>query len=108
MFKVPGRTFKVDIIFSRSPCKDYIEFAVKTIIQVHLYYDPGDILVFMTGQADINCVCSLTAEFLKEYEDKEPIVILPIYSQLPSDLQENVFKQTENGIRKCIVATNIA
>lgn len=108
IFKVPGRTFKVDTIFSRSPCKDYVYFAVKTVIQIHLYYEPGDILVFMTGQADINCVCSLTAERLRDYNDKESIVILPIYSQLPSDLQENIFKQTKDGTRKCIVATNIA
>ena len=34
------------------------------------------------------------------------MVILPIYSQLPSDFQARIFEKTEH--RKCIVATNIA
>merc|ERR1719187_1330285 len=34
------------------------------------------------------------------------LTILPIYSQLPSDLQAKIFESSEQ--RKCIVATNIA
>jgi pre-mRNA-splicing factor ATP-dependent RNA helicase DHX38/PRP16 len=32
--------------------------------------------------------------------------VLPIYSQLPSDIQAKIFEKSD--IRKCIVATNIA
>ncbi len=35
-------------------------------------------------------------------------MVLPIYSQLPSDLQAKIFQRAEDGKRKCIVATNIA
>jgi len=107
-FSVPGRTFEVDEHFSKTPVEDYVDAAVKTIIQIHLHYGPGDILVFMTGQLDINAVCHLAADRLKEYENREPLTILPIYSQLPSDLQAKIFRQTEDGSRKCVVATNIA
>ena len=34
--------------------------------------------------------------------------ILPIYSQLPADLQGRIFLSAPRGVRKCIVATNIA
>ncbi len=34
--------------------------------------------------------------------------MLPIYSQMPADLQAKIFDATEDGQRKCIVATNIA
>ena len=34
--------------------------------------------------------------------------ILPIYSQLPADLQAKIFQKAEDGARKCIIATNIA
>jgi pre-mRNA-splicing factor ATP-dependent RNA helicase DHX38/PRP16 len=34
--------------------------------------------------------------------------VLPIYSQLPADLQARIFAPTPEGRRKCIVATNIA
>ena len=41
-------------------------------------------------------------------EGAKPLSILPIYSQLPSDLQAKIFQKADDGIRKCVVATNIA
>lgn len=38
----------------------------------------------------------------------EPLEILPIYSQLPTDLQAKIFDPAPKGTRKVIVATNIA
>ncbi len=34
--------------------------------------------------------------------------MLPIYSQLPTDLQAKIFQKAEEGVRKVVVATNIA
>ena len=68
----------------------------------------GDILVFMPGQEDIEVTCELLAERLGELEDAPPLAILPIYSQLPSDLQAKIFQKAPDGVRKCVVATNIA
>jgi len=31
-----------------------------------------------------------------------------MYSQLPSDLQAKIFQKADDGIRKCVIATNIA
>jgi len=47
-------------------------------------------------------------ERLSELEDSPPLAILPIYSQLPSDLQAKIFQKAPDGVRKCVVATNIA
>ena len=41
-------------------------------------------------------------------EKVPPLLILPIYSQLPSDLQAKIFDKAPDGARKCIVSTNIA
>ncbi|KAI9145225.1 Asp-Glu-Ala-His box polypeptide 38, isoform CRA_h [Paraphysoderma sedebokerense] len=41
-------------------------------------------------------------------DDPPPLSILPIYSQLPADLQAKIFDKADSGVRKCIVATNIA
>jgi len=87
--------------------EDYVDAVVKQAIKVHLQYPKGDILVFMTGKEDIEATCLLLHERLQRLGDNVPkIVILPIYSQLPSDFQARIFEKTE--FRKCIVATNIA
>ncbi|KAL5111215.1 Pre-mRNA-splicing factor ATP-dependent RNA helicase PRP16 [Taenia crassiceps] len=108
IFHIPGRTFPVDVQFSKSPVMDYVDVAVKQTIQVHLGSPEGDILVFMTGQEDIEVTCELIAERLGNLEEAPPLCVLPIYSQLPSDLQAKIFQKTEDNTRKCVVATNIA
>ncbi|PWN89800.1 P-loop containing nucleoside triphosphate hydrolase protein [Acaromyces ingoldii] len=109
-FTIPGRTFPVDVLFSKAPCDDYVESAVKQALSIHLTHGAGDILVFMTGQEDIETTCDVIAERLTQLDDEAtpPLLVLPIYSQMPADLQAKIFNPTEHGERKCVVATNIA
>ncbi|KAI9758405.1 MAG: DEAH-box RNA helicase prp16 [Lichina confinis] len=107
-FFIPGRTFPVDVQFSRSPCEDYVDSAVKQVLAIHVSQGPGDILVFMTGQEDIEVTCELVEERLKMLNDPPKLSVLPIYSQMPADLQAKIFDRAPPGVRKVIVATNIA
>ncbi|KAG2187165.1 hypothetical protein INT44_004837 [Umbelopsis vinacea] len=107
-FFIPGRTFPVDVLFSKTPCEDYVDSAVKQTLAIHLSQPAGDILVFMTGQEDIEVTCQVLKERLDQLDNPPPLAILPIYSQLPADLQAKIFQRSENNIRKVIVATNIA
>ena len=107
-FVIPGRTFPVDIQFSRSPCEDYVDSAVKQVLAIHVSQAAGDILVFMTGQEDIEVTCELIEDRLKLLNDPPKLSILPIYSQMPADLQAKIFDKAAPGVRKVIVATNIA
>lgn len=107
-FIIPGRTFPVDIQYSRSPCEDYVDSAVKQVLAIHVSQPAGDILVFMTGQEDIEVTCELIEERLKLLNDPPKLSILPIFSQMPADLQAKIFDKAPPGVRKVIVATNIA
>jgi pre-mRNA-splicing factor ATP-dependent RNA helicase DHX38/PRP16 len=109
----------VEIFHSKSPCEDYVDSAIKQVLQIHLSSPAGDILVFMTGQEDIEATCQvvegefgvrimLTAERLSQLDDPPPLAVLPIYSQMPADLQAKIFQPTSDGRRKVVVATNIA
>lgn len=60
----------------------------------------------MTGQEDVEATCILIAERLNKLENAPPLLVLPIYSQLSSDIQAKIFEASIQ--RKCIVATNIA
>ncbi|THH05571.1 hypothetical protein EW145_g4696 [Phellinidium pouzarii] len=107
-FTIPGRTFPVETFHSKSPCEDYVDSAVKQVLQIHLSLPPGDILVFMTGQEDIEITCQVVQERLDQLDDPALLAVLPIYSQMPADLQAKIFEATDDGRRKVIVATNIA
>ena len=50
MFRIPGRTFPVEIFYSNQPEPDYLDAADMTVMQIHLTEPPGDILVFLTGR----------------------------------------------------------
>ncbi|XP_077569946.1 pre-mRNA-splicing factor ATP-dependent RNA helicase PRP16 [Stigmatopora nigra] len=108
IFHIPGRTFPVDIMFSKTPQEDYVEAAVKQALQIHLSGLFGDILIFMPGQEDIEVTSDQIVERLEELDNAPALAVLPIYSQLPSDLQAKIFQKAPDGVRKCIVATNIA
>lgn len=108
IIEIPGRTFPVEIMFHKTPCEDYVDSAVKQILKIHLSMPAGDILVFMTGQEDIETTCEVAAERLGQIENAPLLEILPIYSQMPADLQAKIFKSASDNSRKVIVATNIA
>ncbi|KAF8554533.1 P-loop containing nucleoside triphosphate hydrolase protein [Imleria badia] len=107
-YTIPGRTFPVEIFHSKSPCEDYVDSAVKQVLQIHLSLPQGDILVFMTGQEDIEVTCQVIQERLEQLDEPPSLAVLPIYSQMPADLQARIFEPTSDGRRKVIVATNIA
>ena len=52
---------------AKSPCEDYVDSAVKQILQIHLSLPPGDILVFMTGREEIDRCLEGLAEMLPTY-----------------------------------------
>ena len=111
VFNIAGRTFPVETLYSKTPVEDYVEGAVKQALAIHIAYPPGDILIFMTGQEEIETVAYALEERLEQLTKVgtcPPLSVLPIYSQLPSDLQAKIFQEAENGVRKCVVSTNIA
>ena len=51
LMSVPGRTFPVEIFYTPEPERDYLEAAIRTVVQIHICEEvEGDILLFLTGQ----------------------------------------------------------
>ena len=108
-FRIPGRTYPVETLFTKSPVEDYVDAAVQQALQIHVGKGPGDILIFMTGQEDVEMTCMLIQEGLSKLgEGTKPLMVLPMYSQLPADMQSKIFDKAEQGVRKVIVSTNVA
>ncbi|MED6175113.1 Pre-mRNA-splicing factor ATP-dependent RNA helicase DEAH1 [Stylosanthes scabra] len=109
IFKIPGRRYPVEINFIKAPQADYLDAAIATSLQIHVTQPPGDILVFLTGQEEIE-----TAEEILKHRTRglgtkiAELIICPVYANLPTDLQAKIFEPTPEGARKVVLATNIA
>ncbi|GJE89517.1 ATP-dependent RNA helicase DHX8 [Phanerochaete sordida] len=109
IFTIPGRTYPVEILYTKEPETDYLDASLITVMQIHLSEPPGDVLLFLTGQEEIDTACEILYERMKALGPKVPeLMILPIYSALPSEVQSRVFEPTPPGARKVVVATNVA
>ncbi|KAG5647689.1 hypothetical protein DXG03_008412 [Asterophora parasitica] len=109
IFTIPGRTYPVEILYTKEPESDYLDASLITVMQIHLSEPPGDILLFLTGQEEIDTACEILFERMKALGPKVPeLIILPIYSALPSEVQSRVFEPTPPGARKVVIATNVA
>lgn len=109
IFTIPGRTFPVEVLYSREPESDYLDTALVTVMQIHLTEPKGDILLFLTGQEEIDTACEILYERMKALGPNVPeLLILPVYSQLPTEMQSRIFDPAPPGTRKVVIATNIA
>ena len=109
IFTIPGRTFPVEVLYTREPETDYLDASMITIMQIHLNEPPGDILLFLTGQEEIDTACEVLFERMKSMGPEVPeLIILPVYSALPSEMQSRIFDPAPPGARKVVIATNIA
>ncbi|KAK8106184.1 Helicase associated domain-containing protein [Apiospora kogelbergensis] len=108
IFTIPGRTFPVEILYSKEPESDYLDSALVTVMQIHLTEPPGDILVFLTGQEEIDTACEILHERMKALPNVPHLHILPVYSALPNEQQSRIFDPAPPGERKVVIATNIA
>ncbi|TGO50114.1 hypothetical protein BOTNAR_0405g00040 [Botryotinia narcissicola] len=93
IFSIPGRTFPVEVMYSREPESDYLDAALVTVMQIHLTEPPGDILLFLTGSEEIDTSCEILYERMKA---------------LGPSFQSNIFDPAPPGARKVVIATNIA
>lgn len=109
IFRIPGRRYPVEIYYTKAPEADYLDAAIVTVLQIHVTQPPGDILVFLTGQEEVDTAAEILQQRTKGLGTKiKELIIARIYSTLPSDLQAKIFEPTPPGARKVVLATNIA
>ena len=120
LFKVPGRTHPVEIFYTQEPEPDYVEAAIRTVLMIHRAEDEGDILLFLTGEEEIEDACrkiKIEADDLLNQDPDAvgPLICIPLYSSLPPAQQQRIFDPPPSrrnpdspAGRKVIVSTNIA
>jgi pre-mRNA-splicing factor ATP-dependent RNA helicase DHX15/PRP43 len=118
LLPVPGRTHPVEIFYTPEPQKDYMESAIRTVLQIHASEPEGDILLFLTGEEEIEDACrriSLEVDDMIRESDAGPMTVYPLYGTLSPQQQQRIFEKAPAPLRKggrpgrkCIISTNIA
>lgn len=109
VISLEGRMYPVDTMYLEEPAEDYVERAVKTVLDIHASEPDGDILVFLTGREEIDRALQLIADRAASLHPRaQSILSLPLYAGLTSEQQLYVFEPAPENTRKVIVSTNIA
>ena len=118
LLAVPGRTHPVEVFYTPEPERDYVEAAIRTVLQIHATEPEGDILLFLTGEEEIEDATrkiSLEADEMVREVDAGTLKVYPLYGSLPPAMQQRIFERAPaprkpggRPGRKCIVSTNIA
>ena len=118
LLAVPGRAHPVQIFYTPEPERDYVEAALRTVLQIHATEPEGDILLFLTGEEEIEDACrkiSLEADEMTREADAGPLKVYPLYGTLPPQQQQRIFEPAPPPAkaggrpgRKVIIGTNVA
>lgn len=103
ILKVEGRQHAVETLFVKEPVANYIDAAVDTVYHIHSLEKSGDVLVFLSGQDEIH---ELSRRLNSSGSGN--LLIVPLYASLPPEKQLAAFKPTPRGVRKVVIATNLA
>lgn len=106
---VEGKMYPVQKLYLSDTSEDIVDTMVKTIVQVNMAEEEGDLLCFLPGQEDIdNCVNILNTLAPQLPKEAPLIVAVPLYAALSPAQQLKVFERLKGKKRKVICATNIA
>nr|XP_033778035.1 ATP-dependent RNA helicase DHX33 isoform X2 [Geotrypetes seraphini] len=104
-----GRQHPIQIYYTKQPQSDYLQAALISVFQIHQEAPSSqDILVFLTGQEEIEAMTKTCRDIAKHLPDGQPqMMVMPLYASLPPSQQLRVFQGTPKGCRKVILSTNI-
>ncbi|KAL0870455.1 hypothetical protein ABMA27_005452 [Loxostege sticticalis] len=116
VIEVPGRLFPIElnykpIFIEEKPTRDdrldpqpYVQI-MQLVDSKYPSDERGDLLIFMSGVQEITAICDAAQQYA---EKTKKWIVLPLHSGLSLAEQDKVFDYPPEGVRKCIVSTNIA
>ncbi|XP_073521337.1 ATP-dependent RNA helicase DHX33 [Phyllobates terribilis] len=105
-----GRQHPIQVFYTKQSQSDYLQAALVTVFQIHQEAPAShDILVFLTGQEEIEAMTKTCRDIAKHLPDGCPqMTVMPLYASLPHSQQLRVFQNAPKDHRKVILSTNIA
>ncbi|XP_013779441.2 probable ATP-dependent RNA helicase DHX34 [Limulus polyphemus] len=116
VIQVPGRLFPIEVFYRPTPAEErctqtgrmnpnpYIQI-MQLIDSKYPSGERGDLLIFLSGMTEISTLVEAATIYA---EQTQKWIILPLHSTLSLAEQDKVFDYPPEGVRKCIISTNIA
>ncbi|KAG5897825.1 hypothetical protein JTB14_011825 [Gonioctena quinquepunctata] len=116
VIQVPGRLYPIEIQYKpiivdpyerkreRFNCSPYLQI-LQMIDDKYPPNQKGDMLIFLNGFSEISSLADAVTEYSQL---KKNWIVLPLHSTLSLEEQDKVFDFSPEGVRKCIISTNIA
>lgn len=84
LMKVPSRKFPVEVFYTTKSEQNYVEAAVRTSLLIDMCKGLGGILIFLTGQMEIDQACDdiWNESSSTTTHDLPKLVVCPFYSSL--------------------------
>ena len=121
VISVEGRAHSVLIHYAEKPVADYVKASVETAMEIHRREGPGDVLVFLTGEEEIETAVKMLQEAARDDARRlagagggngaggpERFVAHPLYAGLSPAQQMEAFRPAPRYTRKIVVASNVA
>ncbi|KAF9523914.1 ATP-dependent RNA helicase Prh1 [Crepidotus variabilis] len=106
---VQGRQHPVKIYHSATSVLDYTDAALRTFFQIHTDSAPGDVLIFLPGQEDIESLQKSIQLFASQLPVSAlGVLVCTMFAAQDHSQNSKAFFPAPSGMRKCILATNIA
>lgn len=106
---VEGRTYPVTKYYLHDESEDIVDTMVRSVIQVNMSEQQGDILCFLPGQEEIDNAVNALLLLAPDLPKDAPLIVpLPLYAALSPSQQLKIFESLPSNKRKVILATNIA
>lgn len=84
LLDIPGRMYPVEILYTPKPVQDYLAASIDTVIKIHKEEAEGDILLFLTGEEEIESACQQIKDECRQLgDDVGKMMVVPLYSSLP-------------------------
>lgn len=64
IFTIPGRTYPVEVLYTKEPETDYLDASLITVMQIHLTEPPGKAAVFNTERSKLCVIIALNVQNL--------------------------------------------
>lgn len=83
---IPGRVFPVEVCYSKRPEPDYVAAAIWTAVDIHINEPDGDILIFLTGEEEIDKAVNWILLEVNSWDEYiKSVEVLPLYGSMSTE-----------------------